>query len=312
MRTYSKKLGKYLLIPAVDECTLCKDAKASITKTSPKLAQYSANSKLVKFVLSTNAESTKNDDFPDLTIAEEFGKTILTANISKIDINENLFFIIYAEGNIDTKLDYFVFAYFLGKDKESFFDYLDKNSIKLQVKDLGSNKYTVCFNRTYTTNTTYYIKASYEMNDEEKIDTIAISEAKGYYEIINPSYTNNEQLNYTLEATQEVFYIKVMARVSLEDEKIIYLYEPYKINKGSKEPKPDDDDGDDDKTRLIVIIVVGLILLVVVIVLVVIIVMYNSKNKDLLNQVNKISFVQSGASGKDDANLLLDNQNELD
>ena len=51
---------------------------------------------------------------------------------------------------------------------------------------------------------------------------------------------------------------------------------------------------------------------VIVIVLVVAIVMYNSKNKDLLNQVNKISFVQSGAGGKDDGNLLLDNQNELD
>ena len=50
-----------------------------------------------------------------------------------------------------------------------------------------------------------------------------------------------------------------------------------------------------------------------VIVLIIVIVRYNSKNKDLLSQVNKISFVQSEATeNKDDANLLLDNQNELD
>lgn len=67
-----------------------------------------------------------------------------------------------------------------------------------------------------------------------------------------------------------------------------------------------------EKTGLYVIIGVSCFLLVVVVALVIVIVMYNSKNKDLLTQVNKISFVQSGASAKDDANLLLDNQNELE
>ena len=75
---------------------------------------------------------------------------------------------------------------------------------------------------------------------------------------------------------------------------------------------PDDQKKGDDKTGVYVIIGVSSVLFVIVIVLVVAIVMYNSKNKDLLNQVNKISFVQSGAGGKDDGNLLLDNQNELD
>jgi len=75
---------------------------------------------------------------------------------------------------------------------------------------------------------------------------------------------------------------------------------------------PDNQKKGDDKTGVYVIIGVSSVLFVIVIVLVVAIVMYNSKNKDLLNQVNKISFVQSGAGGKDDGNLLLDNQNELD
>ena len=85
--------------------------------------------------------------------------------------------------------------------------------------------------------------------------------------------------------------------------------------KPSDSSKTDSKDGGKplkDNKALIAIIVVSCFLFVVVVVLVVVIVMYNSKNKDLLTQVNKISFVQSGASAKDDANLLLDNQNELD
>ena len=78
--------------------------------------------------------------------------------------------------------------------------------------------------------------------------------------------------------------------------------------KTDKPPEPENK----NKKALIAIIVVSCFLFVVVVVLIVVIVMYNSKNKDLLTQVNKISFVQSGASAKDDANLLLDNQNELD
>ena len=39
---------------------------------------------------------------------------------------------------------------------------------------------------------------------------------------------------------------------------------------------------------------------------------YNAKNKNLMDQVSKISFVKSGAKPKEDVNLLLDNQNELE
>ena len=60
------------------------------------------------------------------------------------------------------------------------------------------------------------------------------------------------------------------------------------------------------------IIGVSTFLVVVVIVLIVVVIMYNSKNKDLLTQVNKISFVESGAAAKEDSNLLMDNKNELD
>ena len=82
-----------------------------------------------------------------------------------------------------------------------------------------------------------------------------------------------------------------------------------------KETDKTDKKKEDDNAGLYVIIGVSSFLFVVVIILVIVIVMYNSKNKDLMTQVNKISFVQSGASeAKDDGNLLLNgiNDNELD
>ena len=80
------------------------------------------------------------------------------------------------------------------------------------------------------------------------------------------------------------------------------------IKSGRPESKDDDDDGD---TTLYAIIGVSVGLLVIVVVLVVIILIYNARNRDLMDQVNKISFVKSGAKPKDDVNLLLYNKNEL-
>jgi len=50
----------------------------------------------------------------------------------------------------------------------------------------------------------------------------------------------------------------------------------------------------------------------VAIVLVVVVFFFNAKNKDLMNQVNKISFALSGAKEeeKDDGNLLMINETE--
>ena len=60
------------------------------------------------------------------------------------------------------------------------------------------------------------------------------------------------------------------------------------IKSGRPESKDDDDDGD---TTLYAIIGVSVGLLVIVVVLVVIILIYNARNRDLMDQVNKISFV---------------------
>ena len=49
---------------------------------------------------------------------------------------------------------------------------------------------------------------------------------------------------------------------------------------------------------------------VILVILIVIVLIYNSKTKNLMEQVNKISFVQQDKKGNDE-NLLLDDDNEL-
>ena len=50
---------------------------------------------------------------------------------------------------------------------------------------------------------------------------------------------------------------------------------------------------------------VSSLLLVIIIILVIFIFAYRKKNQNLTNQVNKISFVESGVKERGDGNLLL-------
>ena len=52
---------------------------------------------------------------------------------------------------------------------------------------------------------------------------------------------------------------------------------------------------------IIILLVIGLLLFIIIIVLVIVIIVFNSKNKDLLDKVNKVSF----AEGEKDDDLLI-------
>ena len=73
----------------------------------------------------------------------------------------------------------------------------------------------------------------------------------------------------------------------------------------------EDNNGNKKNTTLYIIIGISSLLVIVVVVLVVVVVKYQKNNKDLLNQVNKISFAQSGSNSneKNNDNLLLKEDN---
>ena len=168
----------------------------------------------------------------------------------------------------------------------------------------------------------------------EKSDLIAITESPAIAQQYNHLPESNEMSVKFKEHVENYTYAQIIATITKGSYIEYVAYQAIDMNgeiiDPSSNPEPpsseeeeDDSDSDSDSDKpnppknklssaMIAIIVVSCFLFVVVVVLVVVIVMYNSKNKDLLTQVNKISFVQSGASAKDDANLLLDNQNDLE
>jgi len=263
--------------------------------------EYAANSDFVKFALSVNIESKKSDEFKSKTEEVKCGRNLLTVELDNnfFSVNNSLYFIVFTEEkNLNNKLDYFSFMYLAEQNKDNFWEFLDEDQrdVKLALKD---NNYGISFYPIPGLKASYYIKAIYkdEFIKGEKIDTIAISESKGkYMQINNPSYNEGENISLTFKIDKEVSYIKVMARFNFVNQKLFYLYKPVDLTKTNPE-NPDDgeNDSDSDKTLIYVSIGVGCALVVIVIFLIVFTLLYNKHNKDLADQVNKISFVQSGA-----------------
>ena len=163
-------------------------------------------------------------------------------------------------------------------------------------------------------NVNYYIKSIYKDTkiNGEREDTIAISESEGYYiQIDNPKF-DGEKINLTFEIpnTREISYIKLLAKVNFHSVKEYLLYKPYNISNSSDTPS---DDKDKNSNNTIIWIIVGVSggLFIIIITIIIIIVIYNSNKKDLLEKVNKVSFVESDKKEKDD-NLLIDDKNELE
>ena len=109
-------------------------------------------------------------------------------------------------------------------------------------------------------------------------------------------------------------YFQVIAQIRDGPITEYEAYNTYIIKETNEPGNPDNDNDDDDNsnTKVVVIIIISAVLFVIIIILVVVIFTFNAKNKGLMDQVNKISFVQSGAKSPDDGNLLLENQNELE
>ena len=201
--------------------------------------EYSSNSDLVNFALTSNIHNEYNDYFENLKVIEVTGRKLITAKLSPEVLSKPLYFIVFKNGdNYDTRLDYFVFKYMTAKQESEFKDYLSSNQTQIHVTNVGGNSYEVSFLPIESDEVTYFIKAVYANNVVygEKIDSIAISEAKGaVMQITNPDYKEGVHLKYRIDAKESVSYIKVMARVDHNSQKMFYLYKPYEVGQG---PQP--------------------------------------------------------------------------
>ena len=219
--------------------------------------EFSAISDSIKFVLSVNADSVKNDDeLKNLTQKSEWGRNLLTVYLDEVFFskNDSIYLIIFTDkSNLDKKLDYFVFKYSLGQSEIDLIPPIEQIQSNVTY-DVKEKLYTIMFYPIPYPDVSYFIKLIYKDGfiKGENINSIAISESKGkYLQITDPIFKENEKLYYNLQADKEVSYIKVMARFNLNTYKLFYLYTPINIqNSQNGGPDKSDENGGKNKVTL--------------------------------------------------------------
>ena len=311
--------------------------------------QFSANSEYVDFAINQEKDQKVNGTFEEFIDKRERGITFVT--VKRPEDADFLYLTIFLTSDFkNKKLNNYIFKY-MNAEYDSFYEFkINNNNPRFTATKenggLNIKFYTINTSQIdeYEPNIIYTVKLvdNETYVEDEKTDMIAITESPSIAQQFNhPTYSNDvSEMNVRFkEPNVNYTYAQIIATITKGSyvEYVTYqaidmdgdIIDPESnpdptsepdtsdtsdIPEPTSKPKPTDapSSGGVSKKALIAIIVVSCFLFIVVVVLVVVIVMYNSKNKDLLTQVNKISFVQSGASAKDDANLLLDNQNELD
>ena len=211
--------------------------KVKLKKENPcfKL-EYSANSNYVKFILTSDFTSEFNEEFKNMELRDESGRKFfnITFEADYLSKHEFLYLVIYSkefrEGENDN-LNYFVFKYMTAENPMGFLPIKDFGNNKITYNKNG-NDYTIKFAPVKYPEATYFIKAIYADNaiPGENINSIAMSESKGK-NIISNEYGSNHQseLTYKINTNKEIAYIKVLAMISVLEEKLIYLYEPIEV-----------------------------------------------------------------------------------
>ena len=198
----------------------------------------------------------------------------------------------------------YVFKYINADNRNKFFEYKIKENANLNVKETDK-LLEVKFNKIDSNRNVdiiYSLKGilSKDYISNEDFDTIALTQSKSTVNKVK----NPDKNEITLTLKKDTYsYVQVIAQIRDGPITEYVAYNRYSFLK---------EDKNESKAGLYVVIGISVALFIIVIILVIVIFSYNAKNKDLMEQVNKISFVSSGAKPKDDTNLLLDTQNELE
>jgi len=315
--------------------------ETDITTTNYMRIQFSSNSKYVNFAINAKKDQRENGTFTGFTAKKDRGITFVT--FEKPKNVDYLYLSVFLGQNSDNqKLNNYVFKYMNALKIEGFTEYTMKdNNPNIEIQK-DNNNLNVKFSQIdYKSDDKTDISILYTVKivtnqdsvTDENANVIAITQSNINDKIVKHDESSNQKQVTLTNVPNDIKYVQVIATITqgsiieyvayqavnstggaiIDPNPVEVIMPPNPTDTPSTDPKTTDGTTSKDNAGLYVIIGVSAFLLVVVVVLIIVIVRYNSKNKDLLSQVNKISFVQSGATeNKDDANLLLDNQNELD
>ena len=268
--------------------------------------QFSSNNKNINFAINNVYNKKQNiTNLGKMQAKRENGIVYVTFNKPKD--TRYLYLNVFLNGPVKNKnSNNYVFKYINADNRNKFFEYkISENNADLKVKE--NNGYLeVTFNKIESKNVdvTYSLRGVL-LNDyisNEDFNTIALTQSKSTVtKMKNP---NSNEITLKLKKQGSYSHLQVIAQIRDGPITEYVAYNRYSYLK--------EDQNDSSKASLYLVIGISVGLFIIVIVLVIVIFSFNAKNKDLMEQVNKISFVSSGAKPKDDTNLLLDSQNELE
>ena len=253
----------------------------------------------------------------------KYGKTFYSLSINGIS-SDTIILIVYKKEEKNNNVEYFTFQYSNSND-ENYNKYSIPDTginVAKKIKTKTTADYTITLKPVNNYNQykiAYIIRAIYKVDFPSKPDIIVKLNKQYVKEFYNPTPSNGELSLEMSDISQGIKYIQVLVQIDNEGNLEYLSYDLKLLN----EPESSEDEGgdnkkDDNKNKnkneknnngaLIVILIIGSMLFIVVVVLIIIVILFNNKNKNLLDQVNQISFAQSLSKGDND--LLADKEDE--
>lgn len=281
--------------------------------------QFSRNSEYVQYAINEKKDEIVNSAFEEMETKEERGKIFITF---KKPLKDFIYLNVFLKGDApanDTRLNNYAFKYINAGEKKNFFEYKILHSDKVN-KTIDRWKFKASFYRIETdrnVSVVYTLKLAkiWDLSKQEINRTIVLTETDS---LIKKKRDATGDI-ITLEIDNfytESFNAEVIAQI--KDGPIIeyVAYEPvFSQGRDPSSVKPNEPEKTSEKSdsrgMLYAAIGIGCGIVVILIILIIVIFIYNSRNKELMEQVNKISFVQNDNKKANEENLLLDDDNEL-
>ena len=248
----------------------------------------------------------------------KYGKTFYS--LSTIDIDKDtLTLIVYRKEPTNNDDEYFTFQYsYSDDDNYNKYSISDTTiNVEKKIKNKTHADYTIKLKPVDNYNKyklAYIIRAIYNVDFPSKPDIIVKLNKQYVKEFYDPTPSNNELSFEISDISQGIKYIQTIVQINNEgnleylsyDLKLLNESEIHDEDNKNDDNSNNDDNKDNNNGYLIVILIIGSMLFIVVIILVIIVIIFNNKNKNLMDQVNQISFAESLSKG----DLLADNEDE--
>ena len=284
--------------------------------------QFSANSKNVNFAINDDKDKKTNSTY-NFTSKVERGKVFVT--FKKPENKEYIYLNVLLKDdskNTDYRLNNYVFKYMNSNSRDNFIEYPILNNNPNITKIVNKTEEHKCdievkFNRINKDNINiiYSLKVGkiWEHSSEELNPTIALSDIDS--KVVQSHNPKGDEITMKINNIKDNYsYLEIIAQI-IDGPIIEYVaYEPIynditAIDDNNKDNNNKNNSNKSNNTQMWIIItlssIIGIVL-IALISLIVVVCVYHRKNRDLLKNVNTVSFVEKYIKENVNVNLLYD------